>query len=172
MVTRPKVPWFIDDIKQLKCRRRNLKRKALKSGLPGHWNEYRRVRNQYSAVLKPGRVTHYSNLIDQCAGDSRKLFRVINSLSKVPQEMFLPDHDDPIKLANEFGAFFVRKIDLIKDNLMNKVHVDPPNLAPTTPNVKLDGFSTLSPVEEVCRRVLQCQLFTGSYSYLAAEIVS
>lgn len=33
-----------------------------------------------------------------------KVFCVINSLSKEAQDKFLPDHDDPIKLANEFGS--------------------------------------------------------------------
>ena len=66
---------------------------------------------QYSALLKSARVNYYSNLIDQCQGDSRKLyiFRVVNSLSREPLETALPEHDDPTKLANEFGTFFLKK---------------------------------------------------------------
>ena len=82
MINRPKIPWFNDDIKQLKRKRRRLEKKALKTDLPGDWNNYHKVRNQYSALLKSARVNYYSNLIDQCAGDSRKLFRVVNSLSQ------------------------------------------------------------------------------------------
>ena len=58
MINRSKIPWF-----------------------PGDWNNYHKVRNRYSALLKSASVNYYSNLIDQCAGDSRKLFRVVNSLS-------------------------------------------------------------------------------------------
>ena len=82
MINRPKIPWFNDDIKQLKRKRRRLEKKALKTDLPGDWNNYHKVRNQYSALLKSARVNYYSNLIDQCAGDSRKPFRVVNSLSQ------------------------------------------------------------------------------------------
>ena len=66
---------------------------------------------QYSALLKSARVNYYSNLIDQCQGDSRKLyiFRVVNSLFREPLETALPEHDDPTKLANEFGTFFLKK---------------------------------------------------------------
>ena len=88
--------------------------------LPGDWNNYHKVRNQYSA-----RVNYYSNLIDQCAGDSRKLFRVVNSLSREPLEMALSEHDDSTKLANEFGTFFLKTIEVIKENL-DKFQVQEP----------------------------------------------
>jgi len=55
-------------------------------------------------------VNYFSDLIDQCAGDSRKLFRVVNSLSREPPVTALPEHDDPTKLANEFDTFFVKKL--------------------------------------------------------------
>ena len=110
MINRPKVSWFNDDIKQLKRQRRRLEKRAVKTDLPGDWNNYHKVRNQNSAFLKSARVNYYSNLIDQCAGDSRKLFRVVNSLCREPLETALPEHTDPTKLANEFGTFFLKKI--------------------------------------------------------------
>ena len=82
MINRLKIPWFNDNIKQLKRKRRLLEKKALKTDLPGDWNNYHKVRNRYSALLKSARVNCYLNLIDQCAGDSRKLFGVVNSLSQ------------------------------------------------------------------------------------------
>ena len=90
MINRPKVPWFNDDIKQLKRQRRRLEKRAVKTDLPGDWNNYHRVRNQYSAFLKYARVNYYSNQIDQYAGDPRKLFRVVNSLCREPLETALP----------------------------------------------------------------------------------
>ena len=71
---------------------------------------YHKVRNQYSALPKSARVNYYSNLIDQYAGDCRKLFRVVNSLSREPLETALPEHDDPTKLANKFGTSFLKKL--------------------------------------------------------------
>ena len=52
MINRPKVPWFNDDIKQLKRQRRPLEKRAVKTDLSGDWNNYHRVRNQYSAFLE------------------------------------------------------------------------------------------------------------------------
>ena len=117
MVNLPKVPWFNDDIKQFKRQRRHLEKKAVKTDLPGDWNNYHKVRNECSAFLKSARVNYFSNLIDQCADDYRKLFRVVNSLCRQPLKTALPEQTDPTKLANEVGIFFLKKIEIIKENL-------------------------------------------------------
>ncbi len=151
IINRPRIPWFNDDIKQLKRKRRRLEKKALQTDLPGDWNDYHKVRNQYSALIKSARVNYYSNLIHQCAGDSRKLFRVVNSLSWKPLVTALPEHDDPSKRANEFGTFFVKKIEILKENL-DKFQVQEPRLAVVTPKENLENFSSLFS-EEVCKIV-------------------
>ena len=96
-------------------------------------------------------MNYYSNLIDQGAGDSCKLFRVVNSLSREPLETALPEHDDPTKLANEFGTFFLKQIEIIKENL-DKFQVQEPRLAPVSPKENLENFSALS-IGEVCKIV-------------------
>lgn len=40
---RPNIPWFNHDIKQLKRKSRRLEKKALKTDLPGDWNNYHKV---------------------------------------------------------------------------------------------------------------------------------
>ena len=89
MVNRRKVPWFHDDIKKLKCQRRRLEKRAVKTDLPGDWNNYHNFRNQYFAFLKSARVNYYSNLID-----------LINSLCREPLETALPEHTDPTTVAS------------------------------------------------------------------------
>ena len=88
-------------------------------------------------------MNYYSNLIDQCAGDCRKLFRVVNYLCREPLDTALPEHTDPTKLANEFDTFFLKKIEIIKENL---------GLIPVTPKENLESFSALS-IEEVSKIV-------------------
>ena len=65
----------------------------------------------------------------------------------------LPEHDDPTKLANEFGNFFVEKTEIIKENL-DKFQVQELRLAPVTLKENLDNFSSL-PIEEVSKIVLE-----------------
>ena len=84
-------------------------------------------------------------------GDSSKLFRVVNSLSREPLKTAPPEHEDPTKLANEFGTSLPKKIETIKENLY-KLQVQEPRLASVTTKENLESLSALS-IEEVCKIV-------------------
>lgn len=73
---------------------------------------------------------------------------MVTFLCKDPCDGDLPPHDDPVVLANKFGEFFVKKIELIKDSISN-IRVNPPCSDITAPAVKLHSFSPLS-VEDIC----------------------
>ena len=124
MVMRPVVSWFTDDLKKLKAERRKCERKMLQSGCSHDKELYYKTRDKYSALLRKTKTSYYSDLIDKCSGNSKKLFRVINSLSKQKSSESLPPYEDPLILANEFGTFFGRKIELINDEI-NKIGVNP-----------------------------------------------
>ena len=55
MTVRPMVPWFNDSLKKLKAKRRKLERIMLKSKLECDKNAYRKVRDDYSALLNDTR---------------------------------------------------------------------------------------------------------------------
>jgi len=70
-------------------------------------------------LLKNVKQKHYSDLIEEHGGNIRKLFQVVQSLSNKPKENQLPDHhDDPCKLADDFGEFFCQKPDWLEMKLM------------------------------------------------------
>ena len=148
LVTRVKIPWFNADVLQLKPFRGKAERKALKSGLSSDWLAYRKICIRYFALLNSDKTSYYTDLIDQCAGDSRKLFKLVTFLCKDTSHSDLPPHDDPVVLANKFGEFFVKTIELIKDSISN-IQVNPPCSDITAPDVKLDSFSALT-VEDIC----------------------
>ena len=82
MVVRPVLPWFNDDLKKLKAERRKCERKMLQSGCSSDREIYYRTRDKYSACLRKTKISYYSDLIDECSDNSKKLFRVINALTK------------------------------------------------------------------------------------------
>ena len=71
---------------------------------------YREVFSNYSMSLKNAKQRYYSDLIEKCGGNTRKLFQVVRSLSNRPEENQLPPHGDPCKLADDFGEFFAGKL--------------------------------------------------------------
>jgi hypothetical protein len=92
--------------------------------------------NKYSAKLKSAKRLYYSELIDQCSGDSRKLFKVVSTLSKVRKENPLPPHTDLGQHANDFGEFFHRKIELFRTEI-DDIPVQPPSVEYEPPKVEL-----------------------------------
>ena len=104
---------------------------------------YYKTTDKYSALLRKTKASYYSDLIGKCSGNSKKLFRVINSLSKQKSSESLPPYEDPLILANEFGTFFVGNIELINDEI-NKIGVNPITTEHRLPEVLLKSFSPLS----------------------------
>ena len=92
-----------------------------------------------------------SNLIDKSAGDSRKLFQIVNSLSKERLVEEYPENREPSILANEFGEFFCKKIELMKSKI-DEVSINPPNVPFYLPEVKLDEFYSVS--EDEVRKII------------------
>ena len=67
---------------------------------------------------------HETTPVYSSAGDSRKLCSK-TSLCNSPQEDSFPPQDDSRELAEDFGKYFCRMIELIKDNIENIVVVPP-----------------------------------------------
>ena len=126
IMERTKIPWFNNEL-HLKVYRRKLERKMLKSNCERDKKLYRASCNKYSAKLKSAKRLYYSELIDQCSGDSRKLFKVVSTLSKVRKENPLPPHTDLGQHANDFGEFFHRKIELFRTEI-DDIPVQPPSV--------------------------------------------
>lgn len=105
IVVRPRVPWLNEELKRVKSERGKQERKMVKTGNKCDRDAYGCVCNQYSALLKKAKGFYYTDLIDQCSGDTKKLFRVINSLCKGNRTNPLPLDTSPYQLANNFGDF-------------------------------------------------------------------
>ena len=114
-------------------------------------NAYRKVRDDFNTKLNDTRKLFYSNLIDKSAGDSRKLFQIVNSLSKERLVEEFPENHEPSILANEFGEFFCKKIELVKSK-NDEVSINPPNVPFYLPEVKLDEFYSVS--EDEVRKII------------------
>lgn len=82
------------------------KKKMVLTGLPKDRLAYSTTRDNYTKLLHDTK-RYYANLIDEAAGDTKKLFNIMNSQCKDDKRgVSLPPHDSPRKLANEFGNCF------------------------------------------------------------------
>ena len=73
--------------------------------------------NHTTYLMNSARRDYFSNLIAENSSNQRKLFRTTNSLLFEPTDVSFPDHIPPDDLANNFGNYFVQKIERINDSL-------------------------------------------------------
>ena len=151
-VIRPKLPWYTNILRELKAKRRKLERRMLLTGLPEDKTVYRNTRDEYTRLQSDTKTKYYADLIEESAGDTKKLFRIVNSLCKVDNPYdTLPPHNSSQILANDFGAFFIKKIELIQEDIDNIV-VNQPELDSYHLRAKLERFSRLT--EDSVQRII------------------
>lgn len=70
-----------------------------KTKLPSDSSAYQNICKEYCCQLKDVKTKYYNELIQDCDGDSKKLFRVINSLCKERSDNRLPPHTSSVQLS-------------------------------------------------------------------------
>ncbi len=117
IVDRPKQPWYNDNLDNLKRARRRLERKWLKSKSTSDHVAFKKARNKFSNTVESDRCNYLSKLVNDCAGDQKKLFKIVSFLTGESKTSPLPDYEDPFVLANDFGEFFAHKIEVIQQKI-------------------------------------------------------
>ena len=74
---------------------------------------FKGARNRATFVMNGARCEYYTNLIAENSSNQRNLFRTTKLLLCEPSEVSFPKDIAPDDLANDFGNFFMQKIDKI-----------------------------------------------------------
>ena len=96
---RPAAPWYNDEIKIEKKRRRQLERRWRASGLlsdRGRFTEQCRLVNQ---LLWSSRSRFYSKVVNENQSDQRKLFSTVDKLLHTTPDVIYPPHTNAEELA-------------------------------------------------------------------------
>jgi len=163
-------PWIDEELKDLRRRRRRAERKYHKSKSQSCRLEYVKLRDQFNKLEAVKRCLYYRGSLRKSAGDTKTLFKKLNRLlGNVAPD--LPEHSDPLKLSEDFKAYFGEKITTIRDDITHENELrktpagpdasDAPDLSPgpdasddLPPTCKLDKFSELSS-EELTKLIAQ-----------------
>ena len=111
-----KKPWFGDYLKQQKRRVRRREKVFRKYRLQSCWIVFDRERKKYRKMLLEAKTACHSEVKD-CRGDTKGLYKMVNTLMGTSSNNPLPDHTNDKDLAEEFADFFMDKIQKIRDNL-------------------------------------------------------
>ena len=115
---KPKTPWFNEEIRQVKRRRRKAEKKWLKSKDVKDYDDYKAIRNEALSLMNQARHVYYNECINENSSDQKKLFGITKSLLCIKKSTpNVPPHIDKGIFVNELGSFFEQKIKKICDNI-------------------------------------------------------
>ena len=127
VVLRDPAPWInvdiIDNCRKLRRAERIWRRCGY---LQGHHESYKLLVTQYEKPLYRVKADYFCSVIADCAGDQKKLYKIVDSWLGRSKERSLPTHQFPTDLANTFSSFFCDKVDAIKEELVrSRADIDP-----------------------------------------------
>ena len=104
--TRPRPPWFNEDIMQARRDRRKAEKRRRTSGLSSDLAVFKSKSNYAIYVMNKARRAYYSQFIaiEDNSSDQSRLFRASKSLLNLQTNKMLPPHTDALKqMANNMG---------------------------------------------------------------------
>jgi hypothetical protein len=141
---RPAAPWYNDDIRDAKRKRRRLERSWRRSKDPTDRELYRNQCRMVADLLRSSRSDYYSQVITAHAGDQRKLFTTVSKLLHTsPVKGCYPSHASDKDLPDKFMDFFDSKVRLIRTDLDS--HATTINTVPEI-QLKTCSFESFEPI--------------------------
>ena len=112
-------PWINDDI--LACKRNHRKWEKLwrKDKSTDLRSKYKESCEQVRDLIKKAKEEYFVNRINECQGDQKKLFEIVDKLLGRNKISSLPHFKDAQIMARIFNEFFVIKISDIRSLLSN-----------------------------------------------------
>ena len=119
---RPHAPWYTDELRDEKRRRRSAERLWLSSLLEVHRQMYRSQYVAYNRMLIATKETYYSGKIANCGSDAKQLFNITKHLMGNEKIAKMPVHTCSSLMAQQFSDFFVTKVNTIQQELKHGTH--------------------------------------------------
>jgi hypothetical protein len=139
--------WYNEEIRGIKHQKRKWEKKWRATKLTVHAEIYRDLCQQQIKLIHAAKNSYFSNKIEECGRDQRKLFKVAKSLLGESTEPKLPEHTSPKDLANDFPRFFTQKIDTIRRGIVTSADSISDEFETRFDGVPLRSFTPASEAE-------------------------
>ena len=126
-------PWFGNELELQKrkvCRREKAFKKCI---LQSCLTAFDKEQKKYKKMLSDAKITCYSAQVRDCKGETKELYKLVNTLMGTTSSNPHPNHTNDKLLANEFADFFMNKIQKIRDNLTENPVYQPTGKKHTKP---------------------------------------
>jgi exonuclease III len=114
---RPNTPWYTDELRKEKQKKRKSERRWRKTKLTVDYDVYKEHCKETNKLLLAAKREHYSNKISECGSQQKPLFKIVKKLMGSKEGDVLPSSKSNLDLANTFSDFFSDKICTIRENI-------------------------------------------------------
>ena len=111
------VPWADTEFKEARRERRRLEKKWRKNKTDENRQLYVEQRERCAEMSIVKQKAYYSKIVNETGNDQKSLFNVVNNLLDKNEVRILPEHIDPVTLANEFNEFYIKKVNDLRDTI-------------------------------------------------------
>lgn len=157
---KPAPAWYSHEVQIERAIRRRMEKKWRLTRAEVDQIEYKRQCTTVKNLLSVTKRNYYNQQVENCNGDQKKLFKIVNSLLHRKTQSILPNSNDDKMLAEQFSDFFISKIEKIRTSIQTNDVSDDQELTPIT--CRLDQFeeTTNEEVLKILRRTpsKQCRL--------------
>ena len=117
---RPLAPWYTNEIREEKNKRRRLERRWRSSRLGIDRQMYAEQCKLVNNMLKRAKSSYYSSIISDNTSNQKILFNTVDKLLHRRPEKRYPTASSAVELATNFAEFVRSKIEAIKDALSSE----------------------------------------------------
>jgi hypothetical protein len=155
------IPWFTSELGELKLRRRKSEYKWKASKQEEHYQDFKALRNEFTYQCKQRKKEYYTNEVLNCGKDQKKLYKLVDRLTRGVTPTQLPDYNSMQQLTNDFAEFFSNKIDkicydikeiMLQDGIPAEVSYEQTETASRT---SLEEFQPLTE-DEIKKIIMKC----------------
>ena len=107
-------PWMDNEFKKARQQRRKLEKKWRKSKTEEDRQSYVEQRERCAELSVSKQRDYCSKIVQDSGNDQKSLFNVVNTMLDKKESRILPEHTDPVKLANEFNQFYIKKVEKLR----------------------------------------------------------
>ena len=112
LAIKTRAPWYTEEIAEAKRSRRSLEKQWKRTNLTVHHDLFKQQRNKVTALIKSTRAKFYCGRVEECNGDQKALFGIVDKL--LHRKNAEPSDDlDALKMSE----FFEEKIEQIWNKL-------------------------------------------------------
>ena len=120
-------PWFDENAKKLKLKRRLAEKHQLKSRTTADKTHYMHINKCYLRHLYQSKKSYINTQLESNNNNSQMLFQILHQLTKGQHDNPLPDCSSHEELANNFADFFIQKIEKIRSQFQQSKLYTPPS---------------------------------------------